>query len=140
MIKTLSEEPWDRSAQCFTSSSISEHHAFAATILDVENESYFSFKQITVSTLPHSIVTNCQVKIESRMSWKPEMGVGQGRDFRSATKLLKRVHCRVKILNGDREYNIPNLRRKGVCGDWKDKRGPLPRSKILYRDESNVLP
>jgi len=38
-------------------------------------QSYFpSSKSQLIQNYPHSIITNCQVKIEARMSWKPEDG------------------------------------------------------------------
>ena len=46
----LSEEPWERSAQCFTSAVFLNTMLLPATILDVGNTELFSFKQITVNT------------------------------------------------------------------------------------------
>ena len=52
----LSEEPWERSAQCFTSAVFLNTMLLPATILDVGNTELFSFKQITVNTDRKSVV------------------------------------------------------------------------------------
>lgn len=68
------------------------------TIVDAGNTKLFSLEQIMVNTkLPYSVIINCQVKAEYRMSWKPDDGTRtEGEISGMSQKLWKRVHCRVE--------------------------------------------